>query len=591
VPSGSRNAGRLAAAALAWLVAPGCERAGDPAPEPPRPPSPAAPAAPPLDPADAARLERLGYLGGYRPASGAGGVSLHDPGRALAGVNLYTSGHAPAAFLVDMRGEPLHRWEIAYRDAFPDAPADALERAGTRYLRRVHLFENGDLLAVFDYFGLVKIDRGSRLLFAKAMPVHHDVFAAGDRIYALAEEVHEVPRLRPGRRVREDEIRILDARGDELGRVSLLRALERSRWSRLLSRLPAHDDLFHTNTIQILDGSLAERSPAFRRGNALVAIRNLDLVAVVDLEREEIVWATQGSWHLPHEPILLPSGRLLLFDNLGLRTRSRALEVEPATGAVVWSFAGEGAGFLSEGMGAVQRLPNGNTIVTDSFGGRALEVDPAGRVVWRFDNPARTGERGELVAVIPELLRLDPAPYAAWLGAAPRADERDQSPLQNGRAEAKRSQRRPRPRGARPASAAARSATRPAARAASQCELRRVEVDAAQAPGGGPPRGPRAQRRAPEQPPRVLGADLELELDLPILRHYELPGARAPSRVAGGLNRSSGSRTRRARARRSRRIPPRRRARGGARPPGGPAPAGTARGRPPRRAGRPRPRH
>lgn len=414
---GSRQAERLAAVALACLAAAGCERAADPPPD--RVPGEArpAPAAPAIDPEDASRLECLGYLGGYRSASEPGGVSLHDPERAWSGLNLYTSGHAPVAFLVDMHGEPLHRWEIAYRDAFPGAPADVLARAGTRYLRRAHLFGNGDLLAVFDYFGLVKIDRGSRLLFARAIPAHHDVFATDDRIYALAEEIHEVSRIRPGRRVREDEIRILDAEGNELRRVSLLRALERSRWAHLLARIPAHDDLFHTNTIRILDGSLAERSAAFRRGNALVAIRNLDLVAVVDLEREEIAWATQGLWHLPHEPILLPSGRLLLFDNLGLRTRSRALEVDPETGGVVWSWTGPGAGFLSEGMGAVQRLPNGNTIVTDSFGGRAFEVDTAGRVVWRFDNPARTGERGELVAVIPELQRLDPAPHAAWLGA------------------------------------------------------------------------------------------------------------------------------------------------------------------------------
>jgi hypothetical protein len=412
----ARPIARAAALALAWLAAPACDRppAG---PSPAGSPSaPASPAAPAIDPGDAERLERLGYHTGYRPASGAGGVSLHDPARSFAGLNLYTSGHAPAAFLVDMRGELVHRWEIAYRDAFPDAPADALARAGTRYLRRVHLFENGDLLAVFDYFGLVKVDRDSRLLWARAIPVHHDVFADGERIYALGEEIHEVPRLRPGRRVREDEIWILDARGEEIRRVSLLRALERSRWAHWLAEVPAHDDLFHTNTIQILDGAHADRLPAFRRGNALVSIRNLDLVAVVDLDREEVVWAARGGWRLQHEPSLLANGRILLFDNLGLRRRSRVLEVDPRSGSVAWSWAGEEpGGFASEGMGAAQRLANGNTIVTDSFGGRVYEVEPGGAVVWRFDNPARTGERGDLVAVIPELSRLDAGACAAWL--------------------------------------------------------------------------------------------------------------------------------------------------------------------------------
>ena len=376
-----------------------------------------APVAPAIEPGDASLLERLGYLTGYRPAAGAGGVSVHDPARAFAGHNLYTSGHAPVALLVDMDGGLVHRWEVAYRDAFPDAPADALARDGMRYQRRVQLLEGGDLLAVFDYFGLVRLDRDSRVRWARAIPVHHDVFATGDRIYALAEEIHEVERLWPGRRVRDDQVLVLDLDGNELRRVSVLRALERSRFAPLLARVPPHDDVLHTNSVEILGDPPAGLPPAFRRGAALVSIRNLDLIAVLDLEREEIVWGLEGAragFRLQHDPTLLRAGGVLLFDNLGLRRRSRALELDPATGRALWSWAGEEP-FVSEGMGSAQRLPNGNTIVTDSFGGRAFEVERGGAVVWRFDNPARTGERGELVAVIPELQRLEAPALAGWL--------------------------------------------------------------------------------------------------------------------------------------------------------------------------------
>src|SRR5262245_21688924 len=79
-----------AALALAPLLAAACERAQ----APPADRSPVrfhrAPAAPALEPGDASLLERLGYLTGYRPAAGAGGVSVHDPARAFAGLNLYT---------------------------------------------------------------------------------------------------------------------------------------------------------------------------------------------------------------------------------------------------------------------------------------------------------------------------------------------------------------------------------------------------------------------------------------------------------------------------------------------------------------------
>jgi len=383
-------------------------------------PAAGAPAAPALPGEEAAQLARLGYLTGYREAEGPGGVSRFDPARAWPGWNLYSSGHAPEARLIDMQGALVHRWQIAYRDAFPAADDAVLAKPGTRYLRRVLLAPDGGLFALFDYFGLVRLDRDSRVLWARALPVHHDFYAAGERLFVLSEQVHEVPSLRPGRRVREDLILELDAQGRELRRVSLLRALERSRFAARLAHLPRHDDLFHTNTLVILDGAHAERVGAFRAGNALVSIRNLDLLAVVDLAREVVVWAAQGGWRLQHEPSLLANGNLLLFDNLGLRGRSRVLEVEPLGGRVAWSWAGEGAGFLSEGMGAAQRLPNSNTLVTDSFGGRVFEVTREGDVVWRFDNPARTGERGERVAVVPEMRRLDPERDAAGLrGAAP----------------------------------------------------------------------------------------------------------------------------------------------------------------------------
>ena len=126
----------------------------------------------------------------------------------------------------------------------------------------------------------------------------------------------------------------------------------------------------------------------------------------------------------------LADGRLLLFDNLGVPELSRVLELDPFTRQVVWQYGGvPGEAFHSEGMGSVQRLPNGNTLVTDSFAGRAFEVTRGKQVVWRFDNPARGGarfrgprgtarrrsERGELVAVVPELVRVDAAAAASWL--------------------------------------------------------------------------------------------------------------------------------------------------------------------------------
>lgn len=404
---------------LAWAA--GCGQGGEAGEE--LSPFRWQPAPPPASGAQAeqesALLRAIGYLRGYRPAQAAGGVGLHLPDQAWPGQNLYTSGDAPAARLIDMDGRLLHRWQLDYRDAFPEADPEWLKRAGTQYWRRVRLLDGGDLLAIYDYHGLVRIDRDSRLLWASPGQYHHDLWLGDGRLWVLRVSPSAAGAL-PGRgSVLEEELVLLDPRdGRVLRTVSLLDAFRRSRYAGILARLPEIEDVFHGNTIEILSGP--DPRGVFTPGRALVSLRNIHTVAVVDLERERVVWATTGPWRMQHEPHILPGGSMLLFDNLGVPDYSRVLELDPFSKQVLWSYGGSREeAFHSEGMGTQQRLPNGSTLITDSFSGRAFEVTPVKRVVWRFDNPARAGEDGAYVAVVPELLRIDPARTAGWLSPVP----------------------------------------------------------------------------------------------------------------------------------------------------------------------------
>jgi outer membrane protein assembly factor BamB len=174
--------------------------------------------------------------------------------------------------------------------------------------------------------------------------------------------------------------------------------------------MPEAPDILHTNTLEILDGRLAGRHPAFRRGNLLLSVLELDTVAVLDPRSGEIVWALSDLWRKQHQPTVVAGGRLLVFDNLGAgRERSRVLELDPFSREVVWRYGGDPATDLfSKTLGSCQRLPNGNTLITESENGRALEVSPEGELVWEFVSPHRAGERGELVAALFELERLPP---------------------------------------------------------------------------------------------------------------------------------------------------------------------------------------
>jgi outer membrane protein assembly factor BamB len=115
--------------------------------------------------------------------------------------------------------------------------------------------------------------------------------------------------------------------------------------------------------------------------------------------------------------VLLDNGNMLLFDNNreGLR-RSAVLEFDPLTGKVLWSYKERDPDvFFSKSCGSVQRLANGNTLITESDYGRAFELTPDKEIVWEYHNPYRAGEKNELVATLFEVVRLDPEVAKGWL--------------------------------------------------------------------------------------------------------------------------------------------------------------------------------
>jgi outer membrane protein assembly factor BamB len=356
-------------------------------------------------------VRAIPYLQGYRPAEDRPQIILRDASAVSPGLNLYTSGHAAEAVLMDRDGRVLHRWRQPLRRLFPDLAADPAN-AKLEYWRRVYLFSNGDLLGIYEGLGIVKLDADSNVLWSRRGGFHHDLeVLPNGEIWVLDRDGKIIPRINPEKGILEDMVTVLAPDGRVLRRISLLESLERSRWASLLDRTKRAGDIFHTNTLEVLDGRFARLHPAFRKGNILVSVLNLDALAVLDPDREELVWLLTGSWRRQHQPTFLDSGRLLLFDNRGPREpgpdRSRVIELDPLTGQIVWQFGGTPeVDFFSKTLGSCQRLPNGNTLVSESENGRALEVTPDGRVVWELYNPHRTGEKGELVAVLFEVLRL-----------------------------------------------------------------------------------------------------------------------------------------------------------------------------------------
>ena len=368
------------------------------------------------------RLESLGYLAGGARSPSQSGVTFYDESRSWHGLNLYVSGDSPGATLMDMEGNVVHEWLYPFDVAWPDRQEEYETERGARYWFHAHLFENGDIIGIFNGLGLVKLDKHSNLLWKFTGGSHHHLHVAPDgRIYVITRRQRTDLRISNNTEILEDAITVLDTNGRWLAHISLIDAFWNSDYASWLKTAPINRsrrkvDVLHANRIVALDGRLEKRIPGFRENNFLLSLRNFNALIVVDLEREQVVWTMSGMWMQQHCPSVLDNGNILLFDNQGDYGSSRVMEVDPVTQEIEWIYAGDEASSLySEKFGTVQRLPNGNSLIAESHFGRALEVTPQGDTVWEYFNPARAGDNNEFIANLFEIERLPEDFPTDWL--------------------------------------------------------------------------------------------------------------------------------------------------------------------------------
>ncbi|HEV3439084.1 MAG TPA: arylsulfotransferase family protein [Gemmata sp.] len=334
------------------------------------------------------------------------------------GFTLCMYGTDSRAMLVNMLGEVVHQWHVPFSEIWSEPPhlRGRIENASV-YFNDGHLYPNGDLLVVVEGpinssnssngYGLVKLDKDSRVLWKYAEHCHHDVDVGADgTIYAIVNEIVEkIPQRLEyiPTPCMVDHVDVISPEGKRLKRIRILEAFQESSYAPLLGMferpkpgtatspgtLPAfrqdeiRRDVLHTNAIKVLSEAMAPRFPLFRAGQILISPRQLDAIAVIDPDSAKVVWASRGPWRSQHDPSFLENGHLLLFDNLGSSRGSRVLEFDPQTLAFPWSYPGEvDRPFFSQIRGMSQRLPNGNTLIVNSVGCEVFEVTPQRDVVW-----------------------------------------------------------------------------------------------------------------------------------------------------------------------------------------------------------------
>ncbi|MCI5066197.1 arylsulfotransferase family protein [bacterium] len=333
------------------------------------------------------------------------GVAERIPADApFEGYTLYATSGTAEVLLTNTSGDFVKRWEI---------DAD-----------RARLLPNGDLLVVHGskwglqrepWASLRSVIRKYRwdgsIVWEHELPgeAHHDIvpLANGN---ILAVYLTRVPkaliREKLGKQfervhIRSDVLVEISPAGEEVWRWASHEHLSlRDCGARSCPDLSKEEflsgkrrfDWTHINTVRELpQNQWVESGDArFAPGNILIFPRNFWSALLIDKPTGEVVWRYHGEGERGisggHESYMIPpgypgAGNILIFDNGRIHEQSRVLEVHPLTKQVVWSYA-DGPRFFSRVAGAAQRLPNGNTLISEDTSGRIFEVNSAGKEVW-----------------------------------------------------------------------------------------------------------------------------------------------------------------------------------------------------------------
>ncbi len=342
----------------------------------------------PAHPSRGEVLSTLPYLhSATDPHGNDSGVLIREDAKALSGYTLYGPRIEAKAYLIHMSGDVVWEWSRPEEEGW----------------QHIELLEDGGLLVTVKDRYVERIDQDSKPLWRYRARVHHDLWVSGQEVWTLTREPHLVPEVNPGFPTLVDKIVVLDLEtGAFIREIDVLSIILASQYRFLLPIVAdleplerAELDIIHTNHVEVFDGSQENVSPLYRAGNVLISMRQISAIAILNLEAPSVEWLWGPSNVVfQHHPTLTPAGTILLFDN-GSKF-SRLWELAPQTNRVVWRYTEPD--FFSRLRGSAQRLPNGNTLVTESDTGHIFEVTPQGERVWELAVP-HFDEDGERSAV------------------------------------------------------------------------------------------------------------------------------------------------------------------------------------------------
>jgi hypothetical protein len=320
------------------------------------------------------------------------GLTHHDSARAFDGYTVYSTISGEAVYLVDMQGKVVHQWV---------APA------GTRVLYG-NLLPNGNLLTNCTNGSeigepapprtavVAELDWTGKCVwfFADKLLHHaHCRLANGNTLVMATDVLSEADsrRVSPGdAEIWSEDLWEVTPAGEIAWRWRAIDHLDPAEYA-----LPAdsgagvnaggHREWLHLNALEELPS-----------GELLLSFNTISTVIAIDKATGAVTWRAAPPTSGQHNPTPLDNGHILLFDNGSRRNFSRVIEIDRASNEVVWEYTGQPRdAFYSMNISGAQRLPNGNTLITEGRSGRLFEVTADKDVVWEYVNPEAVDHRGQ----------------------------------------------------------------------------------------------------------------------------------------------------------------------------------------------------
>jgi len=208
-------------------------------------------------------------------------------------------------------------------------------------------------------------------------------------------------------------------------------------------------DLFHINSVSYLGQNkwFDMGFEQFNPDNIIISSRHANFIAIISKKTGNIVWKVGPDFEEnnldqiigPHHAHMIPKGlpgegNILVFDNGGIagyglfggpnqyRLYSKVIEFNPITFNTIWAYESKNGSilfepnnhkFLSPVSSSAQRLPNGNTLITEAISSRVFEVTSEKEIVWEYYS--QFGSRVyRSYRIPPEWIPGNPSNYRDW---------------------------------------------------------------------------------------------------------------------------------------------------------------------------------